>query len=211
MPDPFEDLIPAARAFLTDLSQNNSRDWFLANKPRYEQGLKRPALALLDTVSADWGREIGQPLAPKLFRPQRDVRFSRDKTPYHTHLHLLWAEPGGLGWFLGIAPGYVTAGAGVMGFDKGMLDVWRPAVDGPAGAVLAELIATSGARLDPPELKRVPAPFDKAHPRGDLLRRKSLTLWLDIEREAAQTGLRPALSAGFFTLRPALDQLRGMI
>lgn len=211
MTDRYADLIPDARAFLVELAADNTREWFTEHKDRYDSRLKAPALALLEDIAATWGGEIGQPLSPKLFRANRDVRFSRDKTPYHTHLHLLWAEPDGPGWFLGIAPGYVTAGAGRMGFDKAQLDLWRDAVDGLQGAQLAAAIAASHARLDPPELKRVPAPYDKDHPQGDLLRRKSLTLWFDIDQPAINSGLVPALTEAFARLRPAIDILRAMV
>ena len=77
MPDPFSQLIPEARAFLSELAQNNTRDWFNDNKPRYEQQLKTPALHLLDQVAA----QVGDGVTTKLFRPQRDIRFSKDKTP----------------------------------------------------------------------------------------------------------------------------------
>ncbi len=90
MPDPFADLIPQARAFLGELSSNNTRDWFTAHKTRYESKLKAPALLFLDQVAHDLGRSTGQSLRPKLFRAHRDVRFSKDKTPYHTHLNMLW-------------------------------------------------------------------------------------------------------------------------
>ncbi len=207
----FDTLIPDARSFLSELADNNSRDWFAANKPRYEAQLKQPALALLEQVAAQWGAETGQPLKPKLFRANRDVRFSKDKTPYNTHLHMLWAEADGPGWFLGISPEYVTAGAGRMGFDKAQLDLWRASVDGPDGAELARVLVETGARLDEPELKRVPAPYDKDHPQGALLRRKSLTLWRDIADPAARDGLVPALTAAFASLIPAMDLLRRMI
>lgn len=91
MPDPFASLIPDARRFLGELFENNSRDWFAGQKSRYDADLKIPATLLLDQIAQDVGRATGATLTPKLFRAHRDVRFSKDKTPYHTHLHLLWA------------------------------------------------------------------------------------------------------------------------
>lgn len=212
MPDAFAQMIPEARAFLRELAAHNTRDWFAAHKPRYDAELKAPATLLLDSVAQDWGRVIGKPLKPRLFRPQRDVRFSRDKTPYTTHLHMLWAEAeGGPGWFFGISPDYVTAGAGIMGFDKAQLTAWRAAVDGPAGARMADALVVTGARLDEPELKRVPAPYDKSHPQAALLRRKSLAIWSDIEDASAAGGLIAALTGAFESFRPVIDPLRDMI
>ncbi|MEX0284465.1 MAG: TIGR02453 family protein [Paracoccaceae bacterium] len=210
MSDPFSSLIPDARAFLGELAENNSKEWFTTNKLRYDDKLKDPALALLDVISAQWGAEIGVPLKPKLFRAHRDVRFSKDKTPYHTHLHLLWAEEDGPGWFFGISPDYVTAGGGRMGFDKDALELWRASVDGPKGTELAEVLSRFEGRIDEPELKRVPAPYDKDHPQSDLLRRKSLTLWQDIEISAKTDGPVTAILNAFRAVRPATDLLRQM-
>ncbi|MEM9551467.1 MAG: TIGR02453 family protein, partial [Pseudomonadota bacterium] len=183
MSDPFATLIPDARAFLSDLAANNTRDWFAAHKSQYESALKTPAAHLLDQIAADFARDHRETVKPKLFRPHRDVRFSKDKTPYHTHLHLLWQvvrDGAAPGYFFGIAPDYVRIGGGMMGFDKPALTAFRTAVDGTAGDALKSILATasqSGLEAGDPELKRVPAPFDADHPRADLLRRKGLTVW----------------------------------
>lgn len=215
---PWARLIADARHFLGKLAQNNSRDWFNDHKPDYEAGLKAPALALLDSVAADLHRSIGSPVTAKLWRPHRDVRFSKDKTPYHLHLHMGWSSQtdGGqpLGWFFGISPDYVTAGAGVMGFDKPGLEAWRKAVDGAAGAALERRITAllaQGMRIDDPELKRVPAPYDKQHPRGGLLRRKGVVLWSDWPSgpTAAQpTDPQDWLRQVFTALEPLQSELR---
>ncbi len=208
MSDPFSQLIPEARTFLAELSHNNTRDWFTENKPRYEAQLKTPALHLLDLISA----HVGNGVTTKLFRPQRDVRFSKDKTPYNTHLHMLWMLPGSgtrPALFFGIGLDYVSVGGGIMGFDKAALTDWRATVDGPFGPELADAINTliaKGFRLSEPELKRVPAPYDKEHPHGDLLRRKSLTLWNDLPdiRFDAPTD---AITETLNNLRPLFDAL----
>ncbi|WP_238364304.1 TIGR02453 family protein [Mesobacterium pallidum] len=181
MTDPFQDLVPKARAFLRELAANNERDWFTARKARYDAELKAPATALLDVMAGKLTAITDTPTETKLFRPNRDVRFSKDKTPYHTHLHLLW-QSGGAQWFFGVSPDYITCGGGRMGFDKDALTTWRETVDGPEGAALAaevDRLVAVGMRLSEPELKRVPAPYPADHPRSLLLRRKSLTLWRD--------------------------------
>jgi len=214
MPDPFARLIPDAQAFLSDLSGNNNRDWFTSQKSRYESALKAPALLLLDQVAHDLGRLSGQTLTPKLFRPHRDLRFSKDKTPYHTHLHMLWMigpnnrqQPA---LFLGISPDYVKVGGGIMGFDKSALTDWRTAVDGRFGDNMRQTLddlATAGLAPDLPELKRVPAPFDKDHRHTDLLRRKSLTLWRDVPPPQFATP-QTAMSETFTALHPMLTLLQ---
>ena len=120
------DLITDARAFLTRLNRNNTRDWWQAHKAEYDTGLRDPALALLDKMAPQLARLAGHDITTKLFRPHRDVRFSKDKTPYQTHLHMMWqieseARQNPV-FFFGIGLDYVTAGAGIMGYGY-----WRAA------------------------------------------------------------------------------------
>lgn len=204
----FETFITDTQRFLTALAQDNTRDWFTAHKPRYEAELKNPAEHLLAALAPRLEALSGAGVETKLFRPQRDVRFSKDKTPYHTHLHMLWKLLEGPGWFFGIAPDYVTAGAGMMGFDKDALDRYRAAVDGPAGAELAEILAALGERMDPPELKRVPAPYARDHPRGALLQRKSLVFWQDGLEPDLRGDLPGGLMAVFERFQPLVRWLR---
>jgi len=97
-----------------------------------------------------------------------------------------------------------------MGFDKDQLTRWRATLDGRKGAQLAAVISdlqSQGARMDDPELKRVPPPFDKDHPQAALLKRKSCTVWFDFEESTlAKGGLVPQLETAFQKLQP-LTQL----
>ncbi|MBO6896381.1 MAG: TIGR02453 family protein [Shimia sp.] len=211
--DPFAKLISDSRAFLNTLADNNTKDWFNDNKPTYEAQLKAPALALLDTVAASLEKQTGQVTSTKLFRPYRDVRFAKDKTPYHLHLHMLWSTPP-VGYFFGIGRDYLSVGGGIMGFDKDHLTQWRAAVVGPKGAKLSDAITdlqSQGARMDDAELKRVPAPYDTDHPRAALLKRKSCTVWFDFEEsDIKKGGLVPQLETAFQKLQP-LTQLLGAL
>lgn len=217
MTDAFDRLVPDTRAFLCELEGNNARDWFLANKPRYESQLKKPAEALLDLLSADLQKLTGHPVKPKLFRLNRDVRFSKDKTPYHLHLHLLWTTDGGgrqpIGWFLGISQSYISVGAGLMGFDKETLTAWRDAVAGTNGPEFEEEMAalmSKGFRIGEPELKRVPAPFAKDHPQAEQLKRKSLTAWMDFEENDFRDPQNAALTT-FRQLLPLTQKLQSVL
>ncbi|WP_299419753.1 TIGR02453 family protein [uncultured Shimia sp.] len=211
--DPFATLISDSRAFLNALADNNTKEWFNDNKPTYEAQLKTPALALLDTMAASLEKQTGQVPSTKLFRPHRDVRFSRDKTPYHLHLHMLWSSPP-VGYFFGIGRNYLSVGGGIMGFDKNQLTRWRAAVDGPKGVQLAGAIADlqcQGARMDSPELKRVPVPFDKDHPQAALLKRKSCTVWFDFEEsDITKGGLTSQLETAFQNLQPLTQMLAAL-
>lgn len=219
MSDPYSRLIPEARAFLSELAENNAREWFLANKSRYDTELKTPAKMLMSQIAGDLGTLTGDPVSTKLFRPHRDVRFSKDKTPYHTHLHMLWTTQAGgrqsLGWYVGIAADYVSVGAGLMGMEKDTLTAWRAAMNGTQGAEMAAMLdglVATGARLSKPELQRVPAPYDKDHAQGDLLRRKSLSLWFDYaEADVANNGLTGSIMTALTMLKPVQDALRPLL
>lgn len=195
-------LIQDARSFLADLANNNTRDWFMDNKPRYDAQLKFPAKTLLDIVAADLERLSGAPITTKLYRPNRDLRFSKDKTPYHLHLHMSWTV-GTTAWFFGIAPGYITAGAGRFTLPGRALTAYRGFAAGPQGAaLLAERsrLHAEGFRLSKPELKRTPAPYPADHPNADLLRLKSITAAKDWD--SAPDDLPGALSQRFKQLWP---------
>lgn len=178
----FETMVPEVRAFLGALAANNSRGWFQANKADYEAALKAPAEALLAVVAEELAAMTEAPVETKLFRINRDIRFSKDKTPYHTHLHMLWRprDSEGPAWMFGIARDYVKAGWGQMAFPNAALDAWRDLMGGAAGAAAAATIAATGLSPSAPDLKRVPAPWPQDHPRADHLRRKGLMLWADV-------------------------------
>ena len=195
----FDPLVMDARAFLGDLASNNTRDWFNAHKKTYDGRLKRPALLLLDVLSGSLRDLTGTPIKTKLFRPNRDVRFSKDKTPYNTHLHMLWSMPYGPGFFFGIGLDYLRVGAGLMAFDGPRQAEWRDANDrSDEFERLIKDFIKSGYITDPPELKRIPTQYSKDHPRGDLLRRKSCVIWRDLDAD----GIVDQLNRHFSALTP---------
>lgn len=173
--------------FLAELRDNNDRDWFARHKDRYEQVLKHPAEAFAAAMADELSAWRGAPHDHRIFRIHRDVRFSKDKTPFNAHLHISFAAGGGCKdgapvWMFGLDPDGVTLGAGILAFAPAQLERWRAMCAGPAGARLASSLAAldkDGVRLSAPELKRVPAPYAADHPHGTDLRRKGLTAWID--------------------------------
>ena len=115
---------PELFAFLNDLRDHNDRDWFTANKARYEADVLEPALAFVEDMSyrlheisphlrADARRNGGS-----VFRIYRDTRFSKDKTPFKTNtgVHFRHARAKDVpapGYYLHLQPGRVFAGAGI--------------------------------------------------------------------------------------------------
>ena len=201
----YANLIKDAQKFYAALDQNNTRDWWLENKGTYDSDLKAPALALLDEMAPAIEKVAGCPVKPKLFRPHRDVRFSKDETPYNTHLHMMWGMEAGAPqnpvFFFGIGLDYVTAGAGLMGFDKPVLENWRRFVDLDTDRVtgIVEELKSKGYGFREPALKRIPSPFDKDHPAGDLLRMKGIVTSRDLGKPK---DLPAALKDAFADLAP---------
>ena len=203
-------LLPDARQFLAELAQNNDRAWFQAHKTRYDGQLKRPSEKLLARI-AQWLRDSrAMSVRVKLFRPHRDARFTEDKTPYHTHLHMMWSLPDGRAWVLGISPEYATAGAGLMRFDPAQQTRWRAALDTDRGPALTALLGRQTWRLDPPELPQVPSPWPPDHPHAALLRRQGLVAWRDDLEEALSEDPETALKTAFAESTPLMDWLAGI-
>lgn len=217
MTDGFDTLIPRANAFFAELRADNTRAFFEAHKDRYLADIRRPAELLADLMAEDIARATGRPHAPKVFRIHRDVRFSKDKTPYATHLHMMWrpaTEAPAPAWFFGSAPDYLILGMGIMEFRADALATWRAMIDAEGdrfARAMAGAQAALGARLSdwgPAPLRRVPAPFAPDHPHADLLRLKSFALTADLPEGWARTGLLRTLNAMLPPLQPVWSILR---
>ena len=209
----FDTLITDAQTFLHALAKDNTRDWFQAHKTDYDTKLRDPAKALLEEISPKLQTLTGCTVTSKLFRANRDVRFSKDKTPYTTHLHMMWSVEAGARqnpvFFFGVNQTEVTVGTGMMEFTKDVLIDWRKMVDldGDHMATKISSVTDQGYALWDPKLKRVPPPFDKDHPHGTLLRQKGLVATGQL---LAQGDLVTPLDAAFKTLWPLSDMLIGV-
>jgi len=177
-----------AMQFWHELASEMNKDWFVANKQRYEDLWVAPMTALLGEVA----RRIApayKPLAlgaPKVMRIYRDVRFSSDKTPYKTHIGAVITvagksvgEGGNAALYVHVGVDEEFVGVGCYRFDADKLARWRKAVAGKPGAELVPLIArlrkagyVVGGHDD---YKKVPTGFAADHPRAELLKSKGLT------------------------------------
>ena len=162
-----------AVAFYRELTLNNDRGFWLANRERYQERVVAPMHALAALLEDEFG-------AGKLFRPYRDVRFSPDKSPYKLHAGMTF-ERGG---YVQVSAEGLAAGAGVYVFDRDQLVRYRRAVDAPvSGAALEDALeaaADAGHGIEVSDaLKTTPRGFDADHPRIDLLRFKGLVTWED--------------------------------
>ncbi len=168
----FQGIPEAAADFFAELETNNNRDWWVANRGVYEAAVRAPMLLLAGELEKEFGKV-------KVFRPNRDVRFSPDKTPYKNHQGLVAETGTGMGWYAQIsARGLMTAG-GWYACAPDQLDRYREAVtDDESGGSLQRLVEDLDAAdfdIDGEVLKTRPRGVSPDHPRLGLLRHKSLT------------------------------------
>ena len=177
---------PALFKFLRDLKANNDRDWFKSNKERYEEVLRDPAQRFI----SDFGPRLAKisphfsadprPVGGSLFRIYRDVRFSKDKSPYKTHTgihfrHKSAKDAHAPGFYLHIEPGTVFVGLGLWHPDGPTLKKIRDhLVAQPAGwkRVLRAKRFSQHFELEGDSLKRPPRGYDPEHPLVEDLKRK---------------------------------------
>ncbi len=205
-----------AIAFLSDLRANNDRAWFNDHKKVYEHEIREPAKAFATATATALKALTGKPHGHKIFRIHRDVRFSKDKTPYNTHLHIAFIPEHGPSsqpcWFFGLDPDKLTLGTGVFAFDKERLDAFRTRVLGADGARLVALmhdLERQDIRLGKPDLKRVPSGYPKDHASADLLRYKGFSAWIDHADPliATDRGITRNCRHDFTRLKPVFDWL----
>ena len=178
-----------AMQFWHELAAEMSKEWFVANKQRYLSLWAEPMQTLLREVARGLASAY-RPVAlgePGILRIHRDLRFSRDKTPYKTHIAGLirlagdpLAQAGNVALYFQVGVGIDDeyAGAGCYRFDAVRTDRWRKAVVGAPGQALLRLIAnlraadyvTGGYEY----YVRPPKGFAPDHPRAELLKYKGL-------------------------------------
>jgi uncharacterized protein (TIGR02453 family) len=136
----------------------------------YDEHVRGPMDALLAELAAEFG-------TPKVFRPYRDVRFSKDKTPYKEHIGAIVRDDVDRVSYVQLGAAGLRVGGGAYDLDKEHLERVRRAIaDERTGAQLEELVAAmakQGVRLEGESLKTAPRGYDKGHPRIHLLRMKS--------------------------------------
>jgi uncharacterized protein (TIGR02453 family) len=215
-----------AVTFLSELSDNNDRAWFLEQKQRYKESVEAPAEAFREAMLPLLSQLAGEPMAGKLFRIHRDVRFSRDKSPYNTHVRLMFhcadADSG-----CGDRPVFcfsletdriiTGAGTGTMEFSAQKLDRYRAAVATPkSGAALAKLLSAytpaQGYRIDPPALKRPPAGYTAAPEHEALLRHKALMVWHEapLTKDLHRAAFATQVMRRYDKMKPVFDWIAAL-
>jgi uncharacterized protein (TIGR02453 family) len=161
----------AAITFLEDLEANNDRDWFKANRGRYEEHLVAPMTALAADL-ADLG-------TGRLFRPFNDARF-HSRPPIKEHIGLAIGMEGAIGHYVELSLDGVFVAAGMYAPMPDQVQRLRDAVvDGRRAGGLTKALGVAdraGLERSEPDLKRAPRGFAPDHPRIELLRHRKLTL-----------------------------------
>lgn len=177
--------------FLADVVENNNRDWFEANKKNYTDNLRDPAVAFigalgakLKTISAGIVADTRTNGSGSLMRIYRDVRFSKDKSPYKTNLGIVFWEGAGKktevpSFYFHMDAESAMLYAGLYQFPKPFLTAYREAVaDDKFGAELSSIlddIKNAGDyEVSGEHYKKVPRGYTADHPRADLLRHNGL-------------------------------------
>jgi uncharacterized protein (TIGR02453 family) len=162
---------PAALEFLRELEANNDRDWFRANRHRYDRDLLAPARELAESLS-----HLGE---PHYFRPHNNLRF-HPGPPLKEHIAVAIGYGAVGGYYFQLSLDGLVVAAGMHRPATDQLERFRVAIDDDRAAKRFEraLARADAAGLSPaqPELKRAPRGYPPDHPRVERLRMKRLTV-----------------------------------
>ncbi|MFE3259548.1 DUF2461 domain-containing protein [Nocardia sp. NPDC059091] len=192
--------------FYEDLEADNSKTFWNAHKQVWEKSVRDPMKALVAELEPDFGEA-------KIFRPYRDVRFAKDKSPYKNHQGAVVYSAQYSGWYVQISAAGLRVGGGMYAAETAQLAALRVAIDDEVrGTELEGLIAqlvSAGYQIGGDKLATKPKGYDIDHPRIELLRHKSLTAgrdfgapkWLSTPRAARE------VRAAWEEMRPLIEWL----
>lgn len=202
---------PQSIRFLRGLSKNNNKIWFEAHRDDYESTVREPMRELIEELDARLRRfapEIGGDPKRSMFRIYRDIRFSKDKSPYKTHAACWFnhrrasskvgseADGGSAGFYFHLEPGRSMVGAGLWMPPRPQLNRLRNAIaekHDDFGSVVKGLKRYGGLSNDEGMLKRTPRGFADDHPAGQWLRYQSFTSGRMLTDAQVTNGRLPAL------------------
>jgi uncharacterized protein (TIGR02453 family) len=222
----------ASLGFLKALAKHNRRDWFEAHRRNYETGVLEPMRAFVEEMDVRLVRlapeMVGDPKR-SIFRIYRDIRFSRDKSPYKTHAacwffhrdasHRVGQEShgGGAGFYFHIQPGASFSGGGLWMPPRPALDKLRDAMAAKPAA-FARLVTGPAVRRrlgeldDEAVLKRVPRGYPQDHPAAKWLKYRSFTMGRSLtEREVTSAALPSIIERDFALLVPLVRWINGVL
>jgi len=202
--------IPAeAFEFYDHLGAENTRDFWSAHKTEYEQFVRQPLQELADALEPDFG-------PAHLYRPYRDVRFSKDKTPYKDHQGCVFEAENGLGWYMQIsAKGLMVAGGWYQSTPAQVKRYREHLLEAGADALRAALkpLPRAGFEVGGTTLKTRPRGVDEDNPDVDLLRHRTMHVtkmwepvaWMGTKR------VRTSVHGAFEKMRPLIVTLADIV
>ncbi|HET7783978.1 MAG TPA: DUF2461 domain-containing protein [Arthrobacter sp.] len=175
----FQGIPAGAFGFYEELQDNNNREWWQEHKDSYLSLVREPLSLLLAELEPRFG-------PAKLFRPNRDIRFSEDKSPYKTAQGAVASVQEGVGYYLQISADGLLVGGGYHSHTPAQLARYRNSVDasgtGESLRRILEAVAAAGFAVEGEKLKTVPRGYAREHPRAELLKHKSLSASVNLGR-----------------------------
>jgi len=200
----FSGFSDAAYDFYLGLVADNSKEYWTENKQVYESEVREPMQALLDQLAPDFGAR------PSMFRPYRDIRFSKDKSPYKTHQGALLNVAPGLGYYFSLDADGLYIGGGFYPQEREQTKRFRAAIDDDTSGTELEAIVKKlekrGLEIGGAQVRTRPRGVPADHPRLDLMRREFLTAGRAVApSEAADAGFAAAVKKDWRAITPLVD------
>ncbi len=217
-----------ALGFFRQLARHNEKPWFEAHRDEYETEIREPMRELIEDLDirfAQFAPEIGGDPKRSMFRIYRDIRFSKDKSPYKTHAACWFhhrnaarsvgseADAGSAGFYFHLQPGKSMIGAGLWMPPRPQLNKLRHSIaDDPAG--FDRMVRSIPPRFDGLDdeamLKRMPRGYAEDHPAAKWLRYQSFTSGrLLTDAQVTSASLEQLLASEFKALLPLVRWLNG--
>ncbi|UUC44538.1 DUF2461 domain-containing protein [Flavobacterium cerinum] len=202
---------------LITLSNNNNREWFADHKKEFQQHEKK-AKAFFQEVYEDLGK-LDSLEKMQVFRIYRDVRFSKDKSPYKSHFSVGFTRTKPLlrgGYYLHIEPGASFVGGGFWEPNAEDLNRIRKEIemdDEEIRAIISDPVFIENfGTLQGDELKTAPKGFDKTHPAIDLIRKKQYLVSRSFtDKEVISPNFQKEVIATFLAMRPFFDYMSDVL
>lgn len=188
---------PEALDFFRELEENNAREWFQPRKHIYDESLRGPMIQLVETINAklaDAAPDFVTEPTKAIYRIYRDTRFSKDKTPYKTHIGALWVhralgKNGCAALYLGVSHKEVEVAGGVYMPPDEDLRVLRDYLcethEEFRTLAAAKKLTKLLGEVQGSQLTRPPKGYPAEHPAGDLLRRKQIYWYVTLDPAVA--------------------------
>ena len=204
-------------SFFKKLKKNNNREWFTENKPKFKE-LEKEIKAFGEQLK-DRLNEFDNVDRFKLFRIYRDIRFSKDKTPFKTHFGLYWNRLKPRlrgGYYLHISPNNNFLACGF--WDPNPKDLYRIRKEFLHDAnefrkiLKSKEIYSNWGSLEGTELKTAPRNFDKNHPDIDLIRKKQFVFKINYsDKEVLEKRFIDKIELSLKAIRPFLNYMTDVL